>query len=71
MDTPNEHINEEVLSVEKVPMVHPYPKNLDNYYVRPTYRTSFKKICKMLFDPSVEIDYISISGTPGIGKSVF
>ncbi|KAI3661086.1 hypothetical protein MP638_000423 [Amoeboaphelidium occidentale] len=71
MDTPNEHINDEVLSVEKVPMVHPYPKNLDNYYVRPTYRTSFTKICKMLFDPSDEIDYISISGTPGIGKSVF
>jgi len=62
---------DEALAVEDVPMVHPYPKTQKHYYVRPTYRSSFAKICDLLFEPSENIDYLSVSGTPGIGKSVF
>ncbi|KAI3631602.1 hypothetical protein MIR68_010485 [Amoeboaphelidium protococcarum] len=71
MDIQSEANIDEVLQVEDVPMVHPYPKTQRDYYVRPTYRLTFAKICHLLYESAENIDYISISGTPGIGKSVF
>ena len=56
---------EELAPKEDLPMVFPF--KFKKYYVRKCYSLLFREICSSL----EENDYITVTGTPGIGKSVF
>ena len=62
---------EETATTElKLPMIFPYTK--DEFYIRKSYPKYYKHILSYFErEGQQKVHYITISGTPGIGKSVF
>ena len=52
----------------QLPMINPYYR--DSFYVRPCYRTLYPKILEIA-DTDVIGFCVTVTGTPGIGKSLF
>jgi hypothetical protein len=64
----------EGVNVMSVPVKAPqsYPYRFDNFFVRPCYQEYYDEIMdRFSRSAPLTINYISITGTPGIGKSVF
>jgi Cdc6-like AAA superfamily ATPase len=59
---------EELAPKENLPMVFPF--EYKHYYVRKCYKSLYKLIIVALFADSLPKTYITVTGTPGVGKSV-
>ncbi|KAI3661191.1 hypothetical protein MP638_005628 [Amoeboaphelidium occidentale] len=60
---------EELAPKENLPMVFPF--EYKHYYVRKCYKSLYKLIIDALSADSLPKTYITVTGTPGVGKSVF
>ena len=63
-------MNQHVKDVEQtLPMTSPYGEK--TFYIRKCYDTYYRNINDTLSNRKIKINYITLTGTPGIGKSIY